>query len=118
MRITNTPGIRGADFVRGYRRLGASRVHNQAINHVVRLTFVEMLQHATSKTIQAIRTMLMFAPVPRLRTRRTTTGKRSLGSLVIGAIGKLTVVVSSVLLLAIITATLATLDAWLTSNLP
>ena len=59
----------------------------------------------------------MLISVPGPRTRRTTIGKIRVVS---GAIGKLTVVVSSVLLLAIITATVSTLDAWLfvTNNLP
>jgi hypothetical protein len=55
--------------------------------------------------------------LPSQRQERADTGKRRV---VIGAMGKLTVVVSSALLIAIITAQFSTLDAWLfvTNNLP
>ena len=55
----------------------------------------------------------MFVPVPILRARRTAIGKIKV---VTGAIRKLTVIVSSILLLAIITVTVSTLDAWLLTN--
>jgi hypothetical protein len=58
----------------------------------------------------------MFVPVPILRARRTAIGKIKV---VTGAVGKLTVVVSSILLFAIIAVTVLTLDAWLfTNNFP
>ncbi len=59
----------------------------------------------------------MLASVPLSRTSRTTIGKRRVAA---GAMGKLTLVVSSVLLLAIITVTFSVVDPLLfvTSNLP
>ena len=58
----------------------------------------------------------MSAPASLFRTRRTTTGRRRV---VAGAMGKLTLVVSSVLLLAIIAVTFSVLDPLVvTSSLP
>jgi hypothetical protein len=87
------------------------------INHVDLLTFIGTGKHVRVNRIHMIRTTLMSTPIPVLRIRRTTTGKRMV---VVGAMGKLTLAVSSVLLLAIIAVTFSILDplAFVTGSLP
>lgn len=74
------------------------------INHIDLLTFVGLRKHVQVKSSDMIRTTSMATPVPALGIHRTTRKR------MVGAMEKLTVLVSSVLLAAIITVTFSMLD--------